>query len=58
MQWWLKYKDIKILCFFKYKEGGESFKGKNIIFSSPILKVFPQTFRNITPHFILKRPYI
>ena len=53
-----KYKDILILCFFRYKEGGESFKGKNIIFSPPILKVLPQTFRNITSHLILKRPYI
>jgi len=42
----------------KYKEGGESFKGKNIIFSPPILKVLPQTFRKITPHLILNRPYI
>ena len=51
-----KYKDILIFYFFRHKEGRESFKGKNIIFSPPILKVLPQTFRNITPHLILKRP--
>ena len=50
----LKYKDyIDFMPFFNYKEGGESFKGKNIIFSPPILKVLPQTFRNVTPQLIL-----
>ncbi len=41
---------------FKYKEGGESFEGKNIIFSPPVLKVFPQTFRNIILTLFLSAP--